>query len=186
MPSMNDTSIAYRPAVPDDALCLAVLATQVYLDTYAPEGIRPAIARDVLAHCSVAAYERLLAEPDVAVLAAERDGHLVGFAMLHHGAGHALAADAAATELRRLYVQEPFTGRGVGRALLREAELAAAAHGATTLWLNAWVGNARALQFYARCGYEDRGATLYTSVDGEAFPNRLFARGLPRPRQGDE
>jgi len=152
MPSMNDTSIAYRPAVPDDALCLAVLATQVYLDTYAPEGIRPAIARDVLAHCSVAAYERLLAEPDVAVLAAERDGHLVG----------------------------------VGRALLREAELAAAAHGATTLWLNAWVGNARALQFYARCGYEDRGATLYTSVDGEAFPNRLFARGLPRPRQGDE
>jgi GNAT superfamily N-acetyltransferase len=83
-------------------------------------------------------------------------------------------------------VQEPFTGRGVGRALLREAELAAAAHGATTLWLNAWVGNARALQFYARCGYEDRGATLYTSVDGEAFPNRLFARGLPRPRQGDE
>jgi GNAT superfamily N-acetyltransferase len=175
---MNDTPIDYRPAVPGDALCLAVLATQVYLDTYAPEGIRPAIARDVLAHCSVDVYERVLAEPDVGIVVAERGGHLVGFAMLHHGEGHALAGGPAATELRRLYVQEPFTGRGVGRALLHEAERAAAARGAATLWLNAWVGNARALAFYPRCGYEDCGGTVYTSVDGEEFPNRLFARSL--------
>jgi len=39
--------INYRTAVQQDALCLSVLATQVFLDTYAIQGIRPAIAREV-------------------------------------------------------------------------------------------------------------------------------------------
>ncbi|MEP6505858.1 MAG: GNAT family N-acetyltransferase, partial [Betaproteobacteria bacterium] len=120
------SDILYRPATPDDALCLGVLATQVFLDTYAPHGIRPAIAREALAHCSVAEYERLLADAGVTILVAERDGHLVGFSQVDDGVGHALVREAAASELRRLYVQEPSTGRGVGRDLLRHAEKAAA------------------------------------------------------------
>ena len=37
-----------RPATADDALCLGVLAMQVFLDTYATDGIRPPIAREAL------------------------------------------------------------------------------------------------------------------------------------------
>ncbi len=33
-----------RTGVPDDALCIGVLATQVFLDTYATSGIRPDLA----------------------------------------------------------------------------------------------------------------------------------------------
>ena len=40
--------IALRPATPADAPTLSALAIQVFLDTYAPEGIRPAVAREVL------------------------------------------------------------------------------------------------------------------------------------------
>jgi GNAT superfamily N-acetyltransferase len=168
-------SITFRLARADDALCLGVLSTQVFLDTYAPQGIRPAVAREALALHSVAVYEALLADPAVTILVAECDGHLVGFSQVSNGVGHALAKEAAASELDRLYVQEPFTARGVGRDLLRQAEKAAAARGADTLWLTAWVGNARALRFYPRCGYEDLGETVYT-IEGESFPNRLFAK----------
>jgi GNAT superfamily N-acetyltransferase len=167
--------MTFRPATPDDALCLGVLSTQVFLDTYAPHGIRPAIAREVLAKHSVASYEALLADAGVTTLVAELAGHLVGFAQVGDGAGHALLGTAAASELRRLYVQEPFAGRGVGRDLLRHAEKAAAARGADMLWLSAWEGNARALQFYPRCGYEDIGGTVYT-IEGEDYPNRLYAK----------
>jgi GNAT superfamily N-acetyltransferase len=167
--------ILYRPATAGDALCLGVLATQVFLDTYAPAGIRPAVAREALAHCSVAEYERLLADTGVTILVAERDGHLAGFAQVDNDRGHALVPEAAAAELRRLYVQEPFTGRGVGRDLLRQAEKAAAARGAQALWLTAYVGNARALAFYPRCGYADLGATVF-SFEGEDHANRLFAK----------
>ena len=36
--------ILFRPAEPADALCLGVLSTQVFLDTYATHGIRRAVA----------------------------------------------------------------------------------------------------------------------------------------------
>jgi GNAT superfamily N-acetyltransferase len=167
--------ISFRPAEAADALCLGVLATQVFLDTYATQGIRASIAREVLAHCSVAACGALLADPGVTILVAECAGHLVGFSQVGHGVGHEQVPEAAASELCRLYVQERFTGRGVGRDLLRHAEKAAAARGTDTLWLTAWMGNARALRFYPRCGYEERGSTVYT-FEGEAHRNRLFAK----------
>ena len=40
----SPSPIQLRPATADDALCLGVLATQVFLDTYATGGIRPQIA----------------------------------------------------------------------------------------------------------------------------------------------
>ena len=169
------TDITFRPAHPDDALCLGVLSTQVFLDTYAPHGIRPALAHEVLAQHSVAVYEGLLADAGVTLMVAECDGHLVGFAQVFDGLGHAQVPAAAAAELRRLYVQEGFTGRGVGRDLLRHAEKAAAARGAEMLWLTAWEGNTRALHFYPRCGYDDLGGTVY-SFGGEDYPNRVFGK----------
>ena len=167
--------IAFRPAEPADALCLGVLSTQVFLDTYAPQGIRAAIANEVLARHSVAVYEQLLADADVTILLAECAGHLVGFSQVRNGTRHALVPETDAAELDRLYVQERFTGRGVGRDLLRHAEKAAAARGADTLWLTAWEGNARALQFYPRRGYDTLGMTVYT-IDGEDFPNHVFGK----------
>jgi GNAT superfamily N-acetyltransferase len=171
------SNILYRPAVPADALCLGVLATQVFLDTYATQGIRPALARDVLANCSVDAVGALLADPGATILVAERELHLVGFAQIAHGVAHAMLDDTPAAELRRLYMQERFTGRGIGRDLLRHAEKAAAARGADTLWLTAWTGNPRALAFYPRRGYEDVGGTVH-SFEGEDHPNRLFAKRI--------
>ena len=168
-------AITFRPARPDDALCLGVLSTQVFLDTYATQGIRPAVAREVLAQHSVAVYEALLADEGVTILVAECAAHLVGFSQVGDGLGHARLPSAAASELKRLYVQERFTGRGIGRDLLRHAEKAAAARGADMLWLTAWDGNGRALQFYPRCGYDDLGETVYT-IEGEDFPNRLFGK----------
>jgi GNAT superfamily N-acetyltransferase len=169
------SEITFRAAIPADALCLGVLSAQVFLDTYAPHGIRAAVAHEVLAKHSVAAYEALLAESDVTILVAECAGHLVGFSQVRNGARHDLVTDAAASELERLYVQEPFTGRGVGRDLLRQSEKAAAARGADLLWLTVWEGNQRALQFYPRCGYDDLGGTHYT-IDGVDHPNRLFGK----------
>jgi GNAT superfamily N-acetyltransferase len=171
----GSNAITFRPARSDDALCLGVLSTQVFLDTYATQGIRPAIAREVLALHSVAVYEALLADAGVTILVAECAGHLVGFSQVGNGVCNKQLPSAAASELKRLYVQERFAGRGVGRDLLRHAEKSAAALGADLLWLQAWDGNTRALQFYPRCGYEDLGGTVYT-IEGEDFPNRLFGK----------
>lgn len=184
--SASDAAVEFviRAAGAADAPCISVLGSQVFLDTYAPDGIGPSIAREVRHHLSLEAVDALLAMPATRVLVAEhaertgaRAGVMVGFAQLTLDAPHPLVGDERAVELQRLYVLERFTGRGIGAALLRGAEELAASSGAVTLWLTAWEGNRRARAFYARHGYEDVGATLYT-FEGEEFENRLFAKRL--------
>jgi len=173
---MTDT-ITFRPARADDASCLGVLSTQVFLDTYATAGINAALADEVLTLHSVAAYEALLADPGVTLLVAECDGNLVGFSQVINDAPDPQVPEPAAAELRRLYVQQGFIGRGLGRDLLRQAEKAAAARGAEMLWLTAWAGNVRALRFYPRCGYDELGDTVYT-IAGVDYPNKLLAKRI--------
>ncbi len=169
--------ILVREASQADALCLHALATQVFLDTYARQGVREAIAREAQHELSVAAFLEQLAAPSVRVLLAEREGHLVAFASVALGATHSLLAKGPAVELSRLYVQSPFIRQGVGSLLLRHVEALARVAGASTLWLTAWVGNTRALAFYASQGYEELGSTNH-EVENERFENRLFARAL--------
>ena len=172
---MIDATI--RLAQADDALCIAVLGTQVFLDTYATDGIRPSLAREVLANFSVGAVSSLLADESTAFLLAEHGGHLIGYAQVRERHPHELLREDSAAELRRLYVQERFTGHGIGKLLLRESERFAASRGAPLLWLTAWVGNARALGFYPRQGYEELGRTEYV-FEGERYENRLFGKRL--------
>jgi GNAT superfamily N-acetyltransferase len=173
----NAAGLSTRAAVPADALCLGVLATQVFLDTYATEGIRPAIAAEVLRAFSTAAFAELLARPQTRVIVAESAAHLIGFAQLTLGAAHAQVLTDAPAELDRLYVQEPFTGLGIGSRLLQEVEALAAAAGISDLWLTPWVHNLRALGFYAGHGYADFGATVF-ELDGERHVNRVLAKHI--------
>jgi len=176
-----DSNFSLRAARPDDALCLGVLATQVFLDTYATTGIRASLAREVLGAFSTERIEALLAHPQARWIAAECEVHLIGFAQLTLGAPQVITE--APAELDRLYVQEPFTGLGVGTSLLHAAEALAADAGCSDLWLTPWVHNLRALRFYANRGYADFGATWF-EFEGERHENRVLARHLHQPAFG--
>jgi diamine N-acetyltransferase len=173
---MPPSSLALlRPAGSQDALCLGVLATQVFLDTYATEGIREAIAREALEHCSTEATTARLADARTHFIVAEQDGHLLGFVELRFGDAPVPMPAGPAAQVVRLYVLERFTGRGLGTLLLAQAEELAAAGGANRVWLTAWVGNARARAVYPRRGYDDAGTTHY-EFGGDRYENRLFAK----------
>ena len=169
--------VLLRNAKPEDALCLSVLAMQVFLDTYATEGIRPAIAREVLASYSQSAFASAIESNDSSISVAEVKCHMVGLAQVTFGAPHELAPAGVQAELLRLYVQEPFTGAKLGTKLLAQAEHIASERGATALWLTPWVHNHRALGFYARRHYIDYGLTHFT-FEGESNKNRVLAKSL--------
>jgi ribosomal protein S18 acetylase RimI-like enzyme len=180
MPDAVTPAVSFRIAGCADALCIGVLATQVFLDTYAPDGIRPSLADEVLEHFSTDATAALLRNPATTFIVAEAAGHLVGFVQLTHGATHTLLREGPAVELDRLYVLARFGGRGIGTLLLRRAEAVAAQQRASMMWLTAWVGNHHALGFYARRGYRDVGATVYRFQD-EQYENRVLTRALVAP-----
>jgi len=166
-----------RPATQADATTIAALAIQVFLDTYAADGVRPDLAREALSVCSVQAFETRLREPHRRILLAERGEGLLGFAELLLQARPAPATDVAGAELVRLYVQPRSHGNGVGRILLSAAEAATRDAGLDLLWLTAWDGNTSARAFYARCGYADAGATTYVFED-RSYGNRVLVRRL--------
>ena len=177
MSAVSSAELSFRLATPADSLCLSALATQVFLDTYAIEGIRPWLAREVEAHFSPHALDTLLAKPNSTFIIAQRSEHLIAFAQLSEGSFHSLVASQRSTELERLYVQSPFIGKGIGKAVLQRTEALAASRGASTLWLTAWVGNVCALGFYSSQGYKDHGSAAYT-FEGESFENRVLSKSV--------
>lgn len=174
---MVKTEPTFRPATGDDALCISVLAAQVFVDTYATLGIREAIARHVTEELSVSAMAASIADSDHRFIVAEVTNNLVGFVQLKLRTENSAVSSSNAAELVRLYVLERFTSNGVGTRLLARAEALAVAQGAQHTWLTAWVGNTRALAFYPRRGYTELGPTTYV-FQGENIENRLFVKAL--------
>lgn len=177
MSDSNSRQFSFRPATLDDALRISVLGMQVFLDTYATDGIRDALAREVLAAFAPEAISALIARLDTSFMVAECNGHLVGFAQFILRTDHPMLLAPDAAELQRLYVQERFTGYGVGWQLLALAEQQARLSRASMLWATVWVGNRRALEFYPRQGYEHVGSPVYALQD-EMHENALFRKLL--------
>ena len=170
--------LEFRLATSFDALTLGALATQVWLDTYAVAGVRPAMAEEVRRCFSASAMQATLARADTRIILAEMGGHVVGFAQLRYETPQALLVNARKpAELERLYVQRPFLGQRVGALLLHEIEELAAQGGADELWCSVWIHNVRALRFYARRGYARLGSTWY-ELDRERHENHVFTKRL--------
>ena len=174
----NTTEITLRRAAAADALCLGVLATQVFLDTYALTGVTETVASEVRKAFSTEAFIKVLAASSTFITVAVQDSALVGFAQSTIGTAQSLAPNGMPAELDKLYVQKPFTNRGVGSRLLQSHEELAARHGVEVLWLSPWVGNHRALRFYAKHEYEDYGLVFFY-MGPDNIENRVYAKRLP-------
>lgn len=148
---------------------------QVFLDTYATEAIRESIAQEVLDSFSPDKILKIMAKPHAFIIVAEVNHHLVGFAQVAMNTAHDLISCPEAAELQRLYIQEKFTGKGIGYTLLQEAEKHACLGGASLLWATVWIGNDRALKFYPQQGYEHLGSAPYT-FQNETHENQLFGK----------
>ncbi|MFT3800997.1 MAG: GNAT family N-acetyltransferase [Burkholderiaceae bacterium] len=158
-----------------DADLLSVLATQVWLHTYATNGVTGEMARYLLSEHSPARYLALLRERSACIIVAEGDGGVIGFAVVKFGVQCSTGAKSAA-ELQTLYVQEHFIGRGIGKALLQASESRAREQSNSALWLTVNVENARAIAFYAHMGYSRIGTTHFI-LGGERHENHVLIGG---------
>ncbi|MBC7620687.1 MAG: GNAT family N-acetyltransferase [Candidatus Saccharibacteria bacterium] len=165
-----------RPAHTTDAPVLAALATQIWLHTYATEGVSPVIADYVLREITPAKLAASLEDPCAITLVAECDENLVGFAALRLNATCPSPIKAASNiELETLYVQAHFLGQGIGSALLLQAEdmALAQAPASSGLWLTVNARNARAIRFYAAHGYQRIGTHVFM-LGGVSHENQVL------------
>jgi ribosomal protein S18 acetylase RimI-like enzyme len=161
-----------RPARPEDAACLAALASLVWLDTYATAGIRPALARHVQTSLSPQAFLDQLADASQHILLLERDAHVLAYAVLQENVACPGQPDWQA-ELATLYVMPRFARQGLGRQLLSAALQLACQRGQPGVWLSVYHGNARALDFYRHLGLQQVG-DCYFEMEQERHLNHVF------------
>jgi GNAT superfamily N-acetyltransferase len=165
--------LVIREAVSDDAACLAAVAAQSWLHTYATQGIRPTIARYVQEYLTPEAFRVTIQRSDAVTFVAELDGHHVGYSVLDLNTP-CPDRESANAHLDKLYVQEHFLGRGIGFQLLRSARSEARRRSeGSGMWLTVNSLNARARAFYARQGFEDIGVTHF-DLYGEMHENRIL------------
>lgn len=60
---MRAQSVVLRPGTRNDAVTVAALSVQVFLDTYATDGVRPDLAREALREYSEQAFLARLSTP---------------------------------------------------------------------------------------------------------------------------
>ena len=152
---------ALRLALPGDAPSLAILAERAFRDAF---GARNSPANIDL-HCSRVfgpdIQLREIGERGLVTTLADEGGRLVGFSQLRIGQASPAVKAKRPAELNRIYVAADAHGRGIGRALMKQARADAGRAGCDRLWLGVWEHNPKALAFYRQLGFEIVGTQAF-------------------------
>ncbi len=147
-----------RAGVEADAPTLAAFAARTFRETFGSQN-RP---EDLHAHLNkafgVAQQSAELKNPNMVTLLAYHDEILVAFAQVFRNDPPPGILIERAVEVHRFYVDRPAHGKGVAQQLMRAVHAAARAFDGRTLWLGVWERNPRAIAFYRKAGFVDRGS----------------------------
>jgi ribosomal protein S18 acetylase RimI-like enzyme len=169
------SSIALRRASAADAARLAAFAATAFVDTFGPQNRAEDMAAYVAEAFSEAAQRAELTDPQCTVFLAERDGEIVGYAMLRDGPPPACVHDPSTIEIARLYAGQRWIGAGIGALLMQRCLVEAAARSRRTIWLGVWERNVRAIGFYQRWHFTIVGSQAF-QLGSDRQNDRVMAR----------
>jgi diamine N-acetyltransferase len=167
-------NIVIREARLSDAQNLAALSIQVWLHTYAKAGVRDVFSRYVFTEFTAERFAGEIESRERQLFVAEVQNHLVGYVLLYLEAECPIR-HIARPEIKTLYVQEHFAGRGAGSALLdRSVEICKSRnHG--QVWLMVNQQNLPAYSFYERKLFQKIG-TIDFELESERHANDVLVK----------
>ena len=153
-------------ATPDLVDALAEVAARTFPLACPPSSTPDDIATFIAENLSAARFAGYLADPDRAVLTAQHDGRILGYAMTIRGVPDDPDVQRAvpqrpAVELSKMYVLPDSHGAGVSAALMNGVLAQAATQGAACVWLGVNQQNRRAQRFYAKHGFTVAGTKTF-------------------------
>jgi diamine N-acetyltransferase len=146
--------ITVRIANTTDAALIAEMSRQTFYDTFAAANTKEDM--DIFMNEQFTT-EKLVAEVSVAgnifLLAYDGD-EAVGYVRMHEGEPYAVFNNQPAIEVVRIYATKAAIGKGVGKALMQTCIAIAREQHKKIIWLGVWEHNERAIEFYAKWGFE--------------------------------
>ncbi|MEM5517670.1 GNAT family N-acetyltransferase [Henriciella sp. AS95] len=155
MPDTDATDLVVRDATPDDLQAIAALSRKTFCDKFAHLYRREDLDAFLEESHSEAFYRPRLGRADLLIRVAESaDGDLGAYLLCGPLSLPAKDPAPGAVELKRLYVDEPLQGQGLGTRFAEEAFVWAKAQGAPQMFLSVFSENHGAQRLYHRMGFE--------------------------------
>lgn len=168
-PLNADAPESIRRATLADIDALSRIGRETFLETWIKGYRMPYAPGAVEAHLAEGygptTWAQALADPESAAWLAERQGEVIGYALV--GPCTLPYADVRSEdgEVKRIYLRRAAQGGGAGARLFDTAVGWLERDGRRRIWLGVWSGNTGAQRFYARQGFEVVGAHTYAVGD---------------------
>lgn len=152
------SDIQIRRCTPADAVALSDLAKRCFEDTFRGTCTDADMVEFLEFFYNEARLENELRQLDEATFFAELDGKPVAYLRICEGdPPFPFLAELRPLELSRLYVDQPFQGKGVAAMLMNYYLDFARENKFNYLWLGVWEHNYRAQSFYRKYGFRFTG-----------------------------
>lgn len=152
--------IIIRRALPTDVATLTKLARQTFYDTFTgtcTEADMQSFLDEVFTEAQLATE---LANPNDYCFLAEVVGTAVGYLrFMEDYNSFDTIRQWKALELKRIYVDKDWQGKGIAQALMDFFMAHATTHQYEVVWLGVWEYNLRAQKFYEKYGFINSGHT---------------------------
>jgi ribosomal protein S18 acetylase RimI-like enzyme len=165
---MEPLTLAVRIATTDsvDTDELAAVAARTFPLACPPSTPPENVASFIGTNLSTTRFAEYLADPRRAILIAQHDDRIVGYAMLIRGVDDDTDVQRAvevrpAAELSKLYLLPDYHGAGAATALMERTLATAAEWGARCVWLGVNQENQRAQRFYVKTGFKFNGTRTF-------------------------
>ena len=86
---------------------------------------------------------------------------------------------AKVTKMERLYLLEEFYGLGIGLQLMNFNSTLAQKNKQSGIWLEVWIENLRAINFYKKVGFKIVGEANFTVSKTHSNPNYIMYFEFP-------
>ena len=173
---LHSSMIIYQHAKPEDTLRLSILFQQVYIQSYALEGITVEFANFISQRFAPDRIRKTINEQPDSIIVAYNKDHPIGVAELDFQ-NKCPIDNLPGAELNKLYVLERFCSKGIGGNLLKKAEEKAIEKGFAQLWLEVWLENPRAIQFYEKQHYQPVGVVDFP-METNTYQNMVMWKEL--------
>jgi diamine N-acetyltransferase len=162
---MDNQPIVIRVAHAEDAALIADMSIRTFYEAFAKDNTPSNMDKFLNQVFTRQKLMEEVGEPTSTFLLAYQGQVPVGYARMRESENPPELGTGRAIEIARIYVEQAWIGRGVGRLLMESCLQIARERHFAWIWLGVWEHNRTAHAFYSRFGFERFGEHLFMLGD---------------------
>lgn len=166
-----------RKVKPTDLINLIVLKQQVWISTYATEGIIEEYSSYVLSEFSIESVGKSIIDKNKLTIIATDEDRIIGCAEILLEPVSPNPSIEPCPEITTLYVLERFQGLGVGKQLLTECIKFIKEMNFEKTWLTVYSRNEKAIRFYDKQNFIQIGETDFQLGESK-YKNHIMMKKI--------